>query len=439
MKKSNMKYYLAIDLGASSGRHIIGYKENGDIKLVEVYRFKTGMDESKDGLVWDIPRIYKEILKGIKFAFKKYPKIESLSIDTWGVDYVLMNIDKEITPYYAYRNIRNEESSKKVNEILGFDELYKKTGIQFASFNTIYQLYDDLKKGRLDNASDYLMLPSYFTYKLTGVKSHEYTNESTGALLDAFKEEYDFELIDKLSLPRKLFNKIDKPGKYIGTLTEEISKKVGGNCNVYLCASHDTASAFESIEVPNDGVIISSGTWSLLGIKSDKPIINKVGKEANYTNEGGVNYIRFLKNIMGMWIANQVKNELLYTQEFVDMHINSSNYEEIFDVNDPSLLAPPSMLDAVKALLINKPPKDNFDIFSSIYKSMAVAYKKAIDELEEITGRKYSSIHIVGGGAKNNYLNKMIEKYTGRKVVPIPIEATALGNIKVQMKGNNDL
>ncbi len=429
-----MKYYLAIDLGASSGRHIIGYEKDNKIVLEEVYRFKTGMDQSKDGPVWDIKKINKEIIKGISFAFKKYPSIESIAIDTWGVDYVLMNGDKEIYPCFAYRNERNQLSAKKAHKLVSFDEIYQRTGIQFASYNTIYQLCDDLDKGRLSQTTDYLMMPSYFTYKLTGVKTHEYTDESTGSLLNANVGEYDYELIDRLGLPKKLFKEICHPGYVVGDLLPEIQKKVGGNAKVILCASHDTASAFEALDIPNDAVLISSGTWSLLGVKSKNPIINEESFKANYTNEGGVGYIRFLKNIMGMYINNQLKREIMYTQEFIDSNVSSVDYKVVFDVNDPSLNNPSSMKDAINKLLEQCPPQNNMEMFASIYRSMAVSYKNAIEELETITKKTYNSIYIVGGGAKNLYLNKILEELTNKKVIALPIEATALGNIKIQMK-----
>lgn len=434
-----MKYYLAIDLGASSGRHIVGHLENGKIILEEVHRFKTGMDDSNDGLVWNIARLFKEIVRGIKIAFKKYPNIESLSIDTWGVDYVLLNGNELIPPHYAYRNERNEKSSQKVHKIIKFEELYHKTGIQFASFNTIYQLYDDLKKGRLENATDYLMLPSYFIYRLTGIKTHEYTNESTTGLLNSNTRNYDFEIIDRLGLPRKLFGEIKHPGDYVGDLLPGIQEKVGGNCRVVLCASHDTASAFEAVNISDDTVLLSSGTWSLLGIKSKNPIINEASFKANYTNEGGVNYIRVLKNIMGMWIANKFRDEVNYTQDFVDKNVLFTNYQGAFDVNDPTLLAPKNMREALLKLLKDNPPTTNMEIMSSIYRSMAIGYQKAIHELEDITGIKYENICVIGGGAKNNYLNKLIEEYTKLKLIALPIEATALGNIKIQMKASKEL
>lgn len=434
-----MKYYLAIDLGASSGRHIVGHLENGEIIIDEVYRFKTEMDDSPNGLVWNIPRLYKEILEGIKIAFKKYKNIESLSIDTWGVDYVLMNKDKEMPPFYAYRNSRCSKASEEVHKVVSFEKLYENTGIQFASFNTIYQLYDDLKNGRLDEATDYLMLPSYFIYKLTGIKTHEYTNESTGALLNALTKDYDYQTLDRLNLPRKLFGKINQPGDYVGELLPNIQKQVGGNCKVYLCASHDTGSAFEAVDIPDESIILSSGTWSLLGIKSKEAIITNESLKANYTNEGGVGYIRFLKNIMGMYLANRVKEETGLNYKTVDSLLSNSTYYQTFDVNDSSLNAPINMKEAILNLLKDNPPLTDIDLFASIYRSQALCYKKAIDELEEVTKKKYKRIYIVGGGARNIFLNKLVKEYTKLEVIALPIEATALGNIKIQMKASKEL
>ena len=428
------KYYLAIDLGASSGRHIIGYKKNNEIVLKELYRFKTTMEESVDGLVWDFNRIFFEIKKGIKKAFKEYPQIESLSIDTWGVDYVLMNGNEEIRPFYAYRNKRNVLASKQVEKAIPFEELYKLTGIQFANFNTIYQLFADKMAHRLLNATDYLMVPSYFIYKLTGVKTHEYTDESTGALLNPYTGKYINSVINGLGLPKKLFKDISYPGDYVGELLPEIQREVKGNCKVVLCASHDTASAFEAVDIDDKSVLISSGTWSLLGIKSKEPIISEKSLKANYTNEGGVGYIRFLKNIMGMWINNKARLDSKLTQEYIDKHINDVDYKVTFDVNHPSLLAPDNMKTAILNLLSKCPPINDLELFASIYRSMAESYKLAIEELEDITNKQFDKVVIIGGGAKNKYLNKLVEEFTGKKVIAMPIEATALGNIKIQMK-----
>ena len=219
----------------------------------------------------------------------------------------------------------------------------------------------------------------------------------------------------------------------------EIQKEVGGNCKVILCATHDTGSAFEAVDVDEDTVILSSGTWSLLGIKTKDPIISETSLKRNYTNEGGVNYIRFLKNVMGMWISNQLKTEVCYTQGYVDLNIYLSNYKVTFDVNDSSLIAPKSMKNALMNLLEKCPPQNDIELFSSIYRSMAVGYKEAIDELEEITNRKFNKILIVGGGAKNKFLNEQVKYYTKRHVIALPIEATAMGNLKIQMKVSKEL
>ena len=429
-----MKYYLAIDMGASSGRHVIGYKdENNNIILEEIYRFKTGVTDSKDGLIWHLSYFLKEIKKGIRLAFKKYKNIESLSIDTWGVDYVLLKDDKEIPPFYAYRNNRTEKPIERLHSIIPFKDLYEKTGIQFGSYNTIYQLFDDLEKGRLDDIDDFLMLSEYFAYKLSGKKAHEYTIESTSGLLNANTKKYDQDIINKLGFPSHLFKEIKQPGYVLGDLLPEIAKEVGGNCKVILGGSHDTASAFEAVDSDEDSIILSSGTWSLFGIKTKEPICNSESLKANFTNEGGNGYIRFLKNIMGMWVPTQVcKQEGL---DFFEMERKCNVfYHKIFDINDESLLAPLNMKKAILKLLKNDPPKDDLELFNSIYHSLAFSYQKACEELERITGKKFNKIYVVGGGAKNIYLNSLLAKYTGKKIIPLPIEATSLGNIKIQMK-----
>lgn len=428
-----MKYYLAIDLGATSGRHIVGYQKDNEFVLDVIHTFPTGMKESSDGLVWDIPHLFDEIKLGIKKAFDKYENLVSLSIDTWGVDYVLMNNDKEIPPFYAYRNERNVKSSEDLHKIIPFHDLYFKTGIQYQAYNTIYQLFDDLNKGRLDKATDYLMLPSYFSYKLTGKKTHEYTDESTGALIDPITHQYAYDVLDKVGLPRRLFTELKEPGFIIGDLLPEIQKEVGGNTKVILCASHDTASAFEVVE-EKDGIILSSGTWSLIGIKSPVAICNEESLKANFTNEGGIHYIRFLKNIMGMWLVNQ-----LQAQDNIDFmsiipHLIDNTYVETFNVNDASLVAPKNMKKAILKLLKNNPPKNDEDLLNSVYHSLAKAYQEACDSIERITNTQYFKIYVVGGGAKNLYLNSLIERYTNKQVISVCDEATSLGNIKLQMK-----
>lgn len=264
-------YYLAIDIGASSGRHIVGWIVNGQMQTQEVYRFPNGVETSGGHLVWNVQKLFSDVLIGIEKAFSMYPEIKSLSIDTWGVDYVLMQGDKEVYPCYAYRDSRTEAVIPEVHERIPFSELYRHTGCQFQPFNSVYQLYDDLKKGRLKSVTDVLMLPEYLMFRLTGVKAREYTNATTMGLVNARTGEFDMEITDKLGLPKHLFPKLSRPGAVLGYLRQEIAEAVGGNCKVILCATHDTGSAVEGIPMEGNQPYISSGTWSLLGGEDRKP------------------------------------------------------------------------------------------------------------------------------------------------------------------------
>lgn len=431
-----MKYYLAIDLGASSGRHIVGYKENGEVVLKEVHRFKNGMKNENGRLVWDVVGLFEEIKIGIKKAISAYGKIESLSIDTWGVDYVLMDGDKEILPCFAYRDDERGLVAPKVHEIVDFSTLYSRTGIEFNTFNTIYGLYAEKLSGRIENATDFLLLPEYFTYKLTGKKVKEYTMCTTTGLVNATTHEFDNEIIDKLSLKKELFGKIEQAGFTVGGFTDKIKDEVGGDIPVVLCASHDTASAVVAIDMDENSPYISSGTWSLVGIKTDKAITDK---GENMSNEGGINNtFRHQKNIMGMWLINNLKNCLSVSLTFdeMDKMAIESSYKEIFDVNDERFFAPDNMKDAILSYLSEYgkvAPKTEGDIISSVYHSLAYGYAKTCELIENNTGKTYDKIYIVGGGAKNTYLNELTERYSGKKVIALPIEATALGNLKIQM------
>ena len=426
-----MKYYLAIDIGASSGRHIVGWREGSEIKTKEVYRFPNGVTKQNGHLVWDIECLVNAVLAGIREAFRLYPKIESLSIDTWGVDYVLLDGDKEIYPVYAYRDSRTEAVIPKVHEIIPFSELYSKVGCQFQPFNSIYQLYDDKLNGRLDNATDMLMIPEYLMYKLCGVKAREYTNATTMGMVNG---EFDMDIVRRLGYPERLFPKLSQPKTVLGDLLPEVAQKVGGSTKVVLCATHDTGSAVEGIPMEENSPYISSGTWSLLGVKTPKPITDKGSEEANYSNEGGVGYNRYQKNIMGMWIVNELQRELCPDTPFPEIvkMAEESKCEAILDANAQELLAPESMKAAFDSLTDGL--ESTADYFRCAYKSLALSYKKAIDELEANTGTKYEKLYIVGGGAKNVFLNRLTEEATGKKVVALPIEATALGNLKIQME-----
>lgn len=430
-----MKYYLAIDIGASSGRHIIGWKDGGEIKTKEIYRFPNGIKEEDGHLIWDIDGLFSSVKEGIKAAFKEYPEIASLAIDTWGCDYVLIGKEGENRPVYAYRDGRTTDVIDEVHAKVPFEELYSRTGIQFQPFNTIYQLYDDKKCGRLDKASDFLMIPEYLAYKLTGVKIKEYTNATTAGLVNAKTNEFDDEIIKKLGLSENLFPALHKPGEEVGGLLPEIQKYVGGNTKVVLCATHDTGSAVEGIPMDGEELYISSGTWSLLGVKTKSAITDDGSRKANYSNEGGVGYIRYQKNIMGMWVVNNLRKELCPDMPFDEIikGARASAYDCVADINAPQFLSPERMTEAFD-VSVKSVPKVWADYFKCAFLSLAESYKTAIAELEANTGKKYKKLYIVGGGAKNAYLNELTAKATGKEVIALPIEATAIGNLKIQIK-----
>ena len=421
-----MKRYLAIDIGASSGRHIVGWQEDGELRTKEVYRFPNGVQKQNGHLVWDVETLLFHVKSGIAEARKQFPEIESLSIDTWGVDYVLLRGNEEVRPVYAYRDSRTETVIPKVHEILPFAALYAKTGCQFQPFNSIYQLYADKLAGRLDGVSDFLMLPEYLLWKLCGVKAKEYTNATTTGMVNTITGEFDTETVSALALPALLFPKLHTPGTVLGEYD-------GIKC--VLCATHDTASAVEGIPMEGNHPYISSGTWSLLGVKTPRPITDDASRAANYSNEGGVGYNRYQKNIMGMWLVNRLKDELCPETPFSEIAqmAAKSQFAETVNANAPEFLAPDSMRAAFDAALRTKPQSAG-DYFRCAYHSLAQSYAEALAELEQNTGKTYEKLYIVGGGAKNELLNHLTAKATGKEVIALPIEATALGNLKIQME-----
>ena len=430
-------YYLAIDIGASSGRHIVGWQEEGQIRTREVYRFPNGVKETAEGLIWDIAALTEHVITGVGEAFKLYPAIESLSIDTWGVDYVLLKGEEEVTPCFAYRNERTQKRIDEVHGKIPFERLYALTGCQFQPFNTLYQVYDDLQRGRLEGVTDLLMMPEYLMWKLTGVKMREFTNATTTGMINGQTGQFDSEIIETLGLPKHLFPEVKAPGTVLGPLKEPIARRVGGNCRVILCATHDTGSAVEGIPMEEDAPYISSGTWSLLGIKTPKPITNDSSRAANYSNEGGVGYNRYQKNIMGMWLVNELKRELCPDTPFPEIVklAEESACSLTVDANAPAFLAPKSMKAAFDETTGNALSTIG-DYFRCAYASLAESYRDALKELAANTGKACEALYIVGGGAKNQLLNRLTQEAAGITVKALPIEATALGNLKIQMEAN---
>lgn len=429
-----MTYYLAIDIGASSGRHILAHLENEKLVLEEIYRFENNLEVTDDGLVWDIENLFSNVLNGIKKC-KEIGKIpKSIAIDTWGVDYVLLDENQEeIKPCYCYRDNRTSNVIDEVESLVSSAELYAKTGIQKQNFNTIYQLYADKKNGRLQNAKYFLMMPEYLSFKLTGVCKNEYTNATTTGLVNANEKIWDIQILHSLGLTEKLFKPLFLPSSFVGDLSAEVQKKVGFNSTVIFAPSHDTASAVCACPMDNDDLYISSGTWSLIGTEITEPILSDSARILNFTNEGGIDYrFRFLKNYMGMWLFQNIRrnlNKSMTYDEMMELAKNCGEYK-YFDVNDSALVAPKNMIEAIGKLIGSD---DLGFILNSAYHSLAKSYDEAVKEIENVTGKQFNTIHIVGGGCQDEYLNALTRDYTGKDVTAGPIEATATGNIISQI------
>lgn len=431
-----MKNYLAIDIGATSGRHIVD--SNG--VLTEVFRFETGFKRNAEGtLICDVEKLFANVKAGIKIALERFKTLESLAIDTWGVDYVLLDGDKEILPCVSYRDSRTQKTVPLVHEKIAFDELYKITGTQFQAFNTIYQLYADKLSGKLDGATDFLMLPEYLNYKLTGVKLKEYTQGSTTGLVNAKNRAFDKSIVKALGLPEQLFKPLHSAGETVGYLSESVANEVGGQVKVLLCASHDTASAFEAVDSEPNSVIVSSGTWSLVGVKIPEPVTDEIAKKYNFACEGGVGYIRFLKNITGMWINVRLHEEFKKSFDEMTALAAKSTFDGVFNVNDELFTAPDCMSDAITRYFTSRgeqAPVTDGDFYRAAYRSLAYGYGETVRQIEEILGLEYKKIYIVGGGAKNKFLNALTAELTGKEVVALPIEATSIGNLMLQKRAD---
>ena len=441
-----MKYYLAIDIGASSGRHIIAYLENGKMITEEIYRFQNGPEElmgfdGKPHLMWTHERLFGEILNGLKKA-KEIGKIPySVGIDTWGVDYALLDEnDQAIGGTYCYRDSRTEETIPEVHAKIPFEQLFAKTGIAFASFNTVYQLLDDVKSGRMAKAKSFLMLPDYFHFRLTGVKKQEYCNATTTGMVNAVTHTWDEEILETFGYKKELFGELAQPGSLVGEFTDEVAAIVGYKAKVFLPATHDTASAVLAAPLKAQTPYISSGTWSLLGVEQNNAHTSKSALDAGYSNEGSLNKtVRLQINIMGLWMIQQVRHELDDKYSFVELvnmaRENPVDYE--INVNDQRFLAPENMTAEINAAVGKELTVG--EMAYVIYNNLARYYDIALKALEEVTGETYDTLNIIGGGSKNGFLNELTKKYTGKQIIAGPAEGTAIGNLMMQMVGGGDI
>lgn len=442
-------YYLAVDIGASGGRHILGHIEDKKMVLEEIHRFENGMVKKDGELCWDVDALFREIKAGMKKC-KEAGKIpQSMGIDTWAVDYVLLDADKErLGNAVGYRDARTRGMDQKVYEIIPEEELYGRTGIQKQIFNTIYQLMA-VKTNRqevLEKAEYLLMIPEYFNYLLTGNMAAEYTNATTTQLVSPKTKDWDYELIGRLGYPEKIFQKIEKPGTAVGRLTEAVQDEVGFDCAVVLPATHDTGAAVLAVPGSEKNLLyISSGTWSLMGTELKEADCSEESMEHNFTNEGGYDYrFRYLKNIMGLWMIQSVRRELAPELGYGEICEQASKaaVASLVDCNDDRFLAPEDMAAEVKKACEEsgqQVPEGIAEIAAVIYNSLAACYAKTMEEMQALTGCRYESIHVVGGGANASYLNELTAKATKRTVYAGPTEATAIGNVAAQMIADGKL
>ncbi len=437
-----MRYFLAIDIGASSGRHLLFHLESGKLLCEEIYRFQNLPKTLENGnMIWDTESLLCEIINGLA-ACKSNGKIPySVAIDTWGVDYALLDENDELIEcVYCYRDARTNSSIPKVHEKISFEELYSKTGIQFNTFNTIYQLYCDKMSGKMDKAKTLLMLPNYFMYKLTGVKRQEYTNATTTGMLNTKTYTWDEDIIERLGYKRELFTALTQPGEIAGEFTDEIAERVGYKAKVIMPATHDTASAVIAAPLNGRTPYISSGTWSLLGVEEPIAHTDTEAMSADYSNEGSVDFtFRLQKNIMGLWMIQQVRHETgdKYSFEELAAMARSSVNDYKIDVNDVRFLAPKNMTKEISETVGHE--LSIGETAYVIYNNLAKFYAKSLAALEAITDADYETLNIIGGGSKNTLLNELTARYTGKKIITGPTECTAIGNIIMQMIGAGEL
>lgn len=443
-----MNYYLAIDIGASSGRHILGSIEDGKIKLEEIYRFENGIDKIGDEYCWDIQGLFNEIKTGIKKCKElgKVPK--SIGIDTWAVDFVLLDENDEMLGNaVAYRDDRTEGMMEKAFEKIPQDMLYLYTGIQFQRFNTLYQLLaiKDKNPEILDKAKTFLMIPDYLNFLLTGKKVNEYTNATSTQMVNSFDRTWDEKILEQYGINKEIFQEIKMPKTNLGNLRKELVDEFGFDMEVILPATHDTGSAFiSSVCNDDESIYVSSGTWSLIGVENRFPICVPQAMEHNFTNEGGIDYrFRFLKNIMGLWVIQEVRRNLNNEFSFADLVVLAENYKDfpsIVNVDDDRFLKPDNMIEEIKKYCKETDqiiPEMVGQIAICIFNSLGYSYKKAVANLEEIFEKEFKRINLFGGGCQNNLLNQIVSDITGKEVLAGPVEATAIGNLVAQLLSFN--
>jgi rhamnulokinase len=438
-----IKCSIAVDIGASSGRLIAGYLENEVLKLQEIHRFENKLVRKEAFFCWEIDKLFDEIKKGVHQCRGLGLQPESIGIDTWAVDFLLLDEkDQPLTDAVSYRDPRTDGMIEEVSKLVPKETLYTKTGIQFQKFNTLYQLYS-IKQNNpeiLNQAKTFLMVPDYLNFLLTGMKVNEYTNATSTQLVNAQTKEWDEELIKELGLNYEMFQDIQMPKTVLGSLREELVSEFGFDMKVILPATHDTGSAVVSVPEQEDTIYISSGTWSLIGVENSEPICTPEAMNYNFTNEGGFDYrFRFLKNIMGLWMIQEVKrnyNSQYSFAELVELARQAKDYKAIINVNDDRFMKPENMIQEIIAscMASGQPvPETPGEVAKCVYDSLAASYQEAISQIEGLVGRTFKQVNVIGGGCQNELLNELIANVSNKEVHAGPVEATAIGNLSVQL------
>jgi sugar (pentulose or hexulose) kinase len=449
----NEKKYIGFDLGAESGRCVVAILKNKKLELNEVHRFPTHNYKDETGFHWNIEKIFNEIKLGLIKANKKYGnQYESIGIDTWGVDYAFVTNNCLLNPPFHYRDDRTDNIMEEAFSVVGKKELYNTTGTQFQQFNTLFQLLAELKSktSKINETEKMLLIPDYLNYLLSRNMKAEYTIASTTGLVNPKTRDWAWKLIDQFKIPKKIFPEIVEPGTNLGMLLPSIANEVGLNSDIPIIASagHDTAAAVVSVPAKSDNwAFLSSGTWSLMGLELDNPILTSESMKYNFTNEGGFeNKIRFLKNIIGLWPIQECRRYWLnegfeYSyQEMTDKANDVGSTKRWLNLNDNRFLKAGNMPEKINSFLKETNQKKSDDvgaIVRTVLESLAFNYKKTIEEIEEVSGKKITKLHAVGGGIQNELLIQLTADALGMEVIAGPIEGTVIGNIGVQAISTN--
>lgn len=444
----NQTNFLAIDLGATSGRAILGKIENGSLELTEIHRFSNIITEINGRMYWDLLYLYNEILKSLKKTKDNQIKIKSIGIDTWGVDFVCFGKDGEpLRMPYSYRDTMTFGAPNEFFKIMPKEEVYKKTGIQIMNFNSLFQLFTQRKNESsiYDIIDKILFMPDALSYLLTGKMVTEYTIASTSQMINPYNKKFDSSLLETIGLSEDNFAPTVMPGTVIGELSKSVKQQTNlDNISVVAVAGHDTASAVLATPAKNDNfAYLSSGTWSLMGIESKNPVINDETFSLNFTNEGGADgSIRLLKNICGMWLIEQCKKEWeqngeISYDEIVKAAEEAAPFKCFINPDSPCFASPVSMIDSVQSYCKQTNqyvPQTMGQIARCIYESLALRYKQVLDNFQKLAQSPIETLHIIGGGSKNRLLNTYTANAIGLPVIAGPSEATAIGNILLQAK-----